>query len=194
MRAVDIDMDIQSLPSISHIKAHIDLKGLESCISQMQCALQTKRKEKKQNFLIVRERFTYMIYEEKRRGYVNIANIKSWEELAEVVPTFAASFNIDPAEQSTLTLKVDNITASGNFYKKVNLMQANYYFNNMSDATFPQAVYQYRRNCFPAAFIKTRQCGTVILHSSGRYCIVGAKNLQSLEDIFKWIYAHICKL
>ena len=176
----------QSQPSISHIKAHIDLKGLDACISQLKQSLGDKEKKKKHNFFIVKERFTYMIYD--KRGYINIANIKHWDELLNVARVFATSFRLDEEKLTSDRLQVDNITASGDFCRKINLLELNKHFcEKRADLTFPNAIYQYRRNRFPAAFIKTRQCGTVILHSSGRYCIVGAKNLTDLASIYKWI-------
>ena len=179
-----------SQPIISHIKAQIDLKGLDSCILQLAKSLREKPKVKKYNFYVVKERYTYMIFE--KRGFINIANIKSWEDLANVLPSFEKSFSIKTVKLASSMLKVDNITASGVFPARINLVGLNDHFSKAPpSAQFPKAIYQYSRNRFPAAFIKTRQCGTVILHATGRYCIVGAKDLADLENIYTWIHALI---
>lgn len=188
-----LKQDRQKEPLISHIKAHIDLKGLQSSIYNLKGALKQKECVRRQNFSIVRERFTYMIYED--RGYVNVANIKHWEELLDVLPVFCTSFNIDITKLPADRLQVDNITASGSFFKRIDLIQLNSYFNNKPPSSqFPLTVCQFWRKRFPAVFLKTRQSGTVIVHNSGCYCIVGAKNLENLSSIYKWICAFICEL
>lgn len=180
----------KSQPKISHIKAQIDLKGLDSCISQLKESLKKKTQTKKHNFCVVRERFTYLLYAE--RGFINVANIKNWKDFFSVLQTFSDSFEIDCRQLSADRLKVDNITASGHFKQKVDLNKLNTYFNErQANSPFPKTIYQYRRNRFPAAFIKTRESGTVVLHGSGKYIIVGTKNTKQLNKIYTWIYALI---
>ena len=189
-----VDMQAaHNLPLISNIKAQIDLKGLDACICQLSDSLQRKEKVKKHNFFVVKERFTYMVYE--KRGFINVTKIRNWEELFTVMLAFAESFKIDQTKLGSERLKVDNITASGNFKRNVDLNKLNIYFNKRpSNAPFPKTIYQYGRNRFSGAFVKTRQSGTVIVHKSGKYIIVGSKTVEQVNSIYQWIYAIIQKL
>jgi TATA-box binding protein (TBP) (component of TFIID and TFIIIB) len=177
---------------ICHIKAQIDMEGLDSCMAQVVESLQEKEKEDKNNFSIVRERFTYLVY--PKRGFINVCKIGNLEEYSTVMHTFAKSFKVDERELSASRIKIDNITASGSFQRKVNLNELNSYFNrNPLLLPFPKTVYHYNRNRFPAAFIKTRQGGTVAIHSSGKFFIVGTKNTKQIDTVYKWICAIISK-
>lgn len=89
----DLVNDHYYYPTTNHIKAHISLKGLPNCIKQLSQALKEKKnKKRKRNFIVLKEFYTYTIF--PACGFINIANIKNWEDLKNIVPAFASSFGI----------------------------------------------------------------------------------------------------
>jgi TATA-box binding protein (TBP) (component of TFIID and TFIIIB) len=183
---------LSTLPSICNLKAHINLKGLSSCIKQLNLSLEGKEKNQVRNYIVVREKFIYTIF--PRHGYINVSNIKNWEELLEVLPHFANSFNVDIYQISEQRLKVDNTTSGGHFRRQINLVKLKELFNNNIDQQFPKAVFHYDRNRFPGAFLKSKSLGTAVLHTSGGYSIIGAKSQKDIDFIYSWMCAYIAKL
>lgn len=190
--SLDKHAKTNTLPSISHLKAHINLKGLDSCIVQLNASLASKEKSCIRNYIVVREKFIYTIF--AKHGYINISNIRNWCELIEVLPHFATFFNIDISKISNQLLVVDNTTSSGHFGKKINLVKLGKLFAERKEQTFPKALFHYDRNRFPGAFLKSKQSGTAVVHTSGGYSIVGAKCHKDVQAIYFWILAYIQRL
>jgi TATA-box binding protein (TBP) (component of TFIID and TFIIIB) len=142
--------------------------------------LQGKSKKTFNNFSVVREEHTYIIFPEK--GFVNITGVRRFSELVSIIPKFCAAFGLAQTDVASDVI-VDNISASGDFYSRVNLSRLQQLLNRRGGEEY--FTVQFDRNFFPGAFCKTRGFGTLTLFPSGKFVVVGAKCLEHLEKTFQ---------
>jgi TATA-box binding protein (TBP) (component of TFIID and TFIIIB) len=173
-------------PKINNIKAHTAVNKVH--IEDLKTALLFKEKEVHNNFVVVRDNYTYIIFPE--RGFINVTKIKRLDEIKDLKKEIAKCFSL---ELSMLDedVVIDNITAAGDFGKRINLYALQNFINKNTSSDFTVI---FNRDFFPGAFCKTYKYGTVMVFVSGKYSIVGAKCLMHVNKLFQKIYAHICEL
>lgn len=169
-------------PKINNLKVHLVLTALGT--QHLKKVLVFKEKKSYNNFDVVREGYTYIIFPES--GFINITGVKGFSELTLITPKFCQVFGLKPSDIAT-DVVVDNISASGNFRQRVNLTQLQAVVN-AKRSTFST---HFDRNFFPGAFCKTRGLGTLTLFPSGRYVVVGSQCLEQVETIFQEMSAII---
>lgn len=168
-----------STPKINNLKVHILLDN--SGVTCLRKSLFTTVKKSYNNFSVVKDTFTYIIF--PQRGFVNITGIKGFLDIVRVIPHFCLFFGLD--ECNILSdIVVDNISASGNFWQRVNLVQLHQAINKKKvKSCFVSCTFD--RNRFPGAFCRTRGFGTLTLFPSGKYVVVGAKCQEHVDNIFQ---------
>ena len=158
---------------ITNIK--VSLKTQRICLDTVQRTLTEKKIIHKNhgNFLVVRKKFTYIIFKEGKRNnnHVNITKIQNFndvicaqEELKDICSYIVIIEN---------TLKVDNITASLDIEKTINLVSTATTLTSISKIS-------YNTEKFPGLFAKF-SIGTIILFHTGKCILIGAKTIQDLE-------------
>lgn len=173
-------MSEKTAPKINNLKVHILLTEVGTEVLK---ASLLARKEKKSynNFYVVKDGFTYIIFSNK--GFVNITGIRGYAQLGGVIPHFCLVFDLNPSHICS-DIIIDNISAAGNFYQRVNL---NILWGRVGDFF----CVSYNRNRFPGAFCKTKKIGTLTLFPSGLYVIVGCKKAEQVEEIYRKMLAII---
>ena len=166
-------------PKINNLKAHIVLT--ESGIYCLEEALRRVEKKCYNNYVVVKDKLTYIIFPKK--GFVNITGIKTFSKLPQVVPEFCAFFDINASDVSNII--VDNVSASGNFLRRVNLANLQKKINGEGFKNRKFFSCHFDRNFFPGSFCKTQGFGTLTLFSSGKYVVVGSKCLEQVDRIFQ---------
>lgn len=166
-------------PTVNNIKVHITLT--QTGVQHLKVALRHKSKKTYNNFSVVREGgHTYIIFADK--GFVNITGVSSYEQLPNIIPQFCAAFHLVEQDVASPCV-VDNISASGDFKKRCNLVHLQQLLNRRGGKNY--FTVSFDRNYFPGAFCKTRGFGTLTLFPSGKYVLVGAKCLEHLQQTFQ---------
>lgn len=169
----------KTAPRINNVKLHILLT--EDGIEILKTSLLKIEKKSFNNFCVVKNGFTYIIFSNK--GFVNITGIRGFSQLVDVVPHFCEVFNLKPSHISS-DIVIDNISAAGNFHQRVNL-----------EALWKQVgetfCVRYNRDRFPGAFCKKKKFGTLTLFPSGLYVIVGCKSATHVQAIYLEMLAFI---
>ncbi len=171
-------------PVINNLKVHIVLT--EEGTKSLGISLLRKEKKSINNFHVVRDgTFTYIIFP---KGFVNITGIRCVNSLERVIPQFCLSFELKKSDIASEVI-IDNISASGNFGRRVDLeaLQRTVNCGKRGTKTFSIHV---DRNFFPGAFCKTRRTdvkgiGTITLFSSGFFVIVGSSCVQHVETVYQ---------
>jgi TATA-box binding protein (TBP) (component of TFIID and TFIIIB) len=162
-------------PIVNNIKASIRLKDED--IVQLGKILKIKDVTVHKNMLTLRDSYTYVIFPES--GFVNICGIKSFDDVPNVIDKMCKDFSLDKTKLRC-EITIDNVCASGDFKREIELccLQEKIYCNKGF------TVYK-NQNYSPSAICKSTSFGTILVFSSGKYIIVGAKTLQDVERIFK---------
>ena len=125
------------------------------------------------NFVVLRDIFVYVIF---HSGFVNCTKIPDKTSCRTAIQHLKKILNI----KANLKYKIDNLTASGKFEKKIFLPAIRKYFlENKYYVSF-------HPNQFAGASVKVKRA-TIILFFSGSYCIVGAKKVHQIHKIFEFI-------
>jgi TATA-box binding protein (TBP) (component of TFIID and TFIIIB) len=169
-------------PVINNVKAHIVVS--QTCVEEITKQLSIKNTKKHHNYLVIRERYTYIFFPKK--GHINITGIKTYSDIDNVIENLCKDFQLERALISS-SLTIDNITAGGDFGKKLDVGAIQEKLNKQKN----EFTVKFDRNYFPGAFCKTFQTGTIIIFRSGKYVIVGAKCLEDVNKIFHMMLAHI---
>ena len=132
-----------------------------------------------ENFIVVKSQFTFIIFKKKRLSndinHVNATKIQSLEKIVECVNHFSSIFEIDRRDLSNIA--VDNITASVNLNKNINLSQ-------ISNSNLKKFTTKYHNEIFPGLFLKSKK-GTIILFHSGKAVLIGCRNVSEIENLVK---------
>jgi TATA-box binding protein (TBP) (component of TFIID and TFIIIB) len=187
-----------SLPKINNLKAHVRVK--KDCIDRIRNALKlsvTKWKKKKEfhNFLVVKDKYTYIIFPKSKEDYcyINITGIKSFEDIENVIPELCDAFHLNQ-NQVVGEVVIDNVSANGDFGRKLNLPQIQEVINRESEKDGNTFSASFDRNYFPGAFCKTLTIGTILIFPSGKYVIVGSKCIAEVQQVYQMMHAIIQKL
>jgi TATA-box binding protein (TBP) (component of TFIID and TFIIIB) len=141
------------------------------------------------NFLVFRHTYVYIVF--FHSGTVNVTGVRRHEEISEAVFLFCQEFRVDRQGVSRVT--VDNITATGDLCKEVNLRLLKRSINavqQQQENSLLQFTASYNLSHFPACFLRSEK-GTVLLFSSGRFNIVGSKCRRDVNKVYQGLLAHM---
>jgi TATA-box binding protein (TBP) (component of TFIID and TFIIIB) len=132
------------------------------------------------NFIIFKiNNFTFTIFKKGKQfdNHINITQINSLNKIIKSLLILYKLFKIN-----VISVQIDNIIATGYLNKKINLQSLveSKIYNNI----------KYNSEVFPGLFIRLK-IGTVILFHTGKFVVVGCKDLNSLKCITQNISAHI---
>lgn len=123
--------------------------------------------------------FTFVLFKPSKTGYshLNITKIKRFEDISRPIDILKDIFKC-----CIFNSKVDNIVATDNLQKIVDLKEVtkNKIFENI----------KHNPEQFPGLFIKF-SVGTAILFHSGKFVVVGCRNIADVQWISDTIYAAI---
>lgn len=130
------------------------------------------------NFIVLQSNFTFIIFKAKNsiENHINITKIPNLNKIGEALSEIEKILNCN-----ILNIKIDNIIASSNLFKKVSLISI------VKKKNFKKIKYNNQK--FPGLFIKFKK-GTAIIFHSGKIVIVGCKKTQHIEFILKNIIAN----
>lgn len=132
------------------------------------------------NFIVVRSKYTFIIFKPKLKSETNHINITKIPHLNLIKDA------IDEIEGllrcNTFDLVVDNISATSTFPCKLDLVKL------VNEKKFDQI--KYNNQAFPGLFLKF-EFGTAIIFHSGKINIVGCKSEKNLEWILHQISVNI---
>lgn len=157
---------------ITNIK--VSLKSQRLCLNSVQKVLAEKKITftKFTNFLVIRHEYTYILFKtgKNNNNHINITKIKHLENIDKAVENI--NHMLFECGFCEIYRKVDNITASVNIKKSVDLLSLVSFFKNEKISYNPEK--------FPGIFIKF-SIGTVILFHTGRCIIIGTKKTSDIE-------------
>ena len=183
-------MNKTSNPQINNLKVHVLLTT--SGIHRLKKSLLTVIAKSYNNFSVVKDEFTYILF--PKRGFVNITGIRGFVDVNRVIPHLCLFFSLNRSDILS-DIVIDNISASGNFWQRVNLVNLHKTINKRSSVKrvgFQSCTFD--RNRFPGAFCRTYGFGTLTLFPSGKYVVVGAKCQEHVDHIFQQMSAVIAML
>jgi len=126
------------------------------------------------NFISFKSVYTFTLFKPKgNQAHANITNIKLIKEGSEALRVLQSLVG---GKVLSHTFKIDNITASANLQKTVNLEK--FFIQNHIHTAI-----KYNRDKFPAAFIKG-SAGTILLFHSGKVILVGCKTKDQLVCLY----------
>lgn len=157
---------------ITNIKVSLKVNVL--CLSSVQNILKSKNivYNRYTNFLVIRYIFTYIIFKtgKQKNNHINVTKIKKESEINTSI--FVLQELLDVKNIIVQKINVDNITASLNLLKPINLLQLPQHLEALSISYNPEK--------FPGLFIKF-SIGTVIIFHTGKCIIIGTKTIADIE-------------
>lgn len=134
---------------------------------------------KYKNFLVIKDNFSYIIFNKAKKDetnvrHVNITKLRSYSDIGKSVIHFQ-NFLIEGVVKQFV---IDNITASADLKKKINLHHAYIKLKQTQKV-------RYCLEKFPALFVYLRDSDRVLIFSSGKLCFVGYKSLKRLEEAYE---------
>jgi len=155
----------------------------------------SKKKRRKEvfkqyhNFVVIREKHTYIIFTNK--GVVNITGIRCICLMPEAVKDFCLKFCVDVGKISQPI--IDNITATGNFGRPINLLKLRQLINKKEINSNITSVTS-NADHFPSAFCRTVGSATCSIFQKGVYNIIGAKCREDIQELMKHMAVLIQRL
>jgi len=164
----------------------ISLKVLPICLDSV-CDIAKKSNikiKRYNNFLVIQSEFTYIIFKNKKgfNTHVNITKIRTFEKIKEAQTFLFLNF-LKCLKSDIIAVKIDNITASHNLKKNIDISQILKNFENLCDV-------RYNNETFPGVFLK-HALGTIILFHSGKAILIGSKDISSLKCLVQFLVANI---
>lgn len=141
------------------------------------------------NFTVVHHGYSYTIFQ---TGFVNITGVMAQCEINLATEIFYDLFNVNLSDCCGAAT-VDNITASGNFNKKLNLHSIAKYISSSEEVSSiltptncvpKKRVFKFNPDYFPGAVLRHFGIGSIIIFASGNFTIVGAKTLPHIQQIY----------
>lgn len=176
------DMEKSVEAKVNNVKVHLVLK--EEGKAKLRNILETKEVKTYGNYKVLRDTFTYIIF--PSNGFVNITGIKSLQDIPfNVTNQFCTSFSLVREDIGELT--IDNITAVGNFNRRINLEK----LHHLANSRKKYFTVHFDRQIFPGAFCKTFGFGTLSVYASGKYVVVGAKCQERIQKLVEEVFALI---
>lgn len=158
---------------ITNIKVSIKCQSI--CLDTVQNILNDKKIKHKNygNFVVVKTLYTYIIFKKgkEQNNHINITNIKTFETINSAIADLQQILDTVRFEQETL--KIDNITASIDIEKPVNLITTSKLLEKHSKIS-------YNTEKFPGLFAKY-SIGTLIIFHTGKCIVIGAKTKKDIE-------------
>jgi len=188
----NIDIVTTTSASTSTIKTKSKPKPLKKIKLKRERKSQTEKKcfKRHHNFVVYRQNYVFIIFFQK--GTVNITGIRSSLKIFDAIDTFCQQFDISKELLSEPI--IDNITASGDFRKYVDLSSLKRLINNPKKAVSIISSASFNTGIFPACFCKTFKIGTIIVLASGKYNIVGAKCFNHITQLYMAMSIYISML
>jgi len=181
-----IRMDVCSEVIIHNVKFHFQvncvLKILEKCQNSDKFKV-----TKWNNYFVVKHLKSNIVYTIfPKSNFIHVTGCKSFTSIGKLVKYFNKKFESNIQEKDII---VDNSTASG----QLNLLELDYidlkkiktYLEDNSDykdlkiSIFPRY--------FPALILRNKNRSTVMVFSSGKFTIVGSKNLAAIDAAKDWL-------
>lgn len=125
-------------------------------------------------YIILKKRYTFTVY--YKTNVVNITGITSFDKILKAVKKFRSFSNLIKVIEKA-SIKIDNSTAYGTVLGKINILKL-----KSSDKIKKRI--QYNPLLFPGAFI-TLKSKKVIIFKSGKYIILGCRNILEINKVFK---------
>ncbi len=131
------------------------------------------------NFITFKKKFSFVLFRPSANSqtHVNVTKVPNLE--APVQECMNVLLKL--LKKKIITYKVDNIIATTDLKKKLNLVL-------ISQKNIGNILYNSER--FPGLFIKFGE-GTSIVYHSGKVVIVGCKTVRRLKTIEEWLTANI---
>lgn len=126
------------------------------------------------NFAVLRNRYVYTIF---RNGSVNVTKIGCECDVQAALTHFEELLQI--CANANDVIIIDNVQASGNLFTHIVLLKFKDFLRRHT--RLPVA---YNPEHFPGMNIKFLKWGTILLFASGKYSIVGAKNIVNCRKIY----------
>ena len=166
------------LPQVRHVKCSfsIDRSVLKHAVDRISINHEMRVK-RFHNFNVIRGGGEGFVYTAFHSGHVNVVGIKCVGDIDEVVDTFCKQLDLAPNGLCS-PIRVDNITASGTFGHRINLVHI------LEEEPIEETIIKFRPSFFPGMSIKHEPYGSMILFNSGAFSIVGAKKIDHINKIF----------
>ena len=132
------------------------------------------------NYLVVKAKYTYIIFKpnkNKNHNHINITKIPNTKFVTEAISEIENLLKVKHFD-----FKIDNIVASGNFMRHIDILEI------VKKRLFEKIKYNNQK--FPGLFIKFNR-GTAIIFHSGKVVLVGCKDLNDIEWITQQLVANI---
>ncbi len=177
---------MKSLPTVCNIKFRINLQC--KIVSPPLTNIKIYH-----NFEVIRlPSFTLIIFNEK--GRVNITGVKNFKKINKCLQLFNHIFSQYITADSIV---IDNSTSSGNILfsnfnvknkTRINLVKLKFFCNKKFGSDVKISLHP---DFFPGAVIRRKSNSTVVLFTTGKYIIVGAKSEEEIEKSFNSLCAII---
>ena len=131
--------------------------------------------------LVVYDRYTFCIFKKSPNSFndqhVNITKLQNTNNIISAVEDLAWLIDTEP---KNIFCSVDNITATGNLEKNIDLEEFLHVNSDLKDFI------SYQPERFPGLFIRSRN-GKIIVFKSGKMVFVGCKKAHQIEDLNKYM-------
>lgn len=164
---------------ITNVKISIKIKSVSLDIVLQSVRAKNINHTKFDNFIVIREKFTYIIFKKGKANF-NHVNVTKLSKISHVEEAVSNLINIFDCE--IINHKIDNIIATFNLGKSLKLREI------INGKVFESAKYNNER--FPGLFVKFPE-GTVILFHSGKTVLVGCKSEAGIQCLVQKICASI---
>lgn len=164
---------------IANVKVSLKTSVISLDIVYNCLKLQNLNCKKFDNFLVIKDKYTYIIFKtnNEKENHINITKIPSIECIPDAINIIKKL-----TQCFVKTEKIDNIIATTNVDHKLNLNDI------VNEKKFVQI--KYNNEKFPGLFLKFKK-GTAILFHSGKIVIVGSKSEKDIECLIQKIVAVI---
>ena len=132
------------------------------------------------NFIVLKAKYTFIIFKKGRNStenHINITKIPNISLISKAIKEIEDILNC-----KHYNLRVDNIIASSNLHKTLDLVEI------VRIKKFEKIKYNNQK--FPGLFV-TFEKGTTIIFHSGKIVIVGCKKISDIKCILKNIFVNI---
>jgi|YelNatPaOPRAMG01_1025707.scaffolds.fasta_scaffold20455_5 hypothetical protein len=163
----------------------ISLKVLPICLDTV-CDIAKKSNicfKRYNNFLVLQNKFTYIIFKNRKGSntHINVTKLRIFEDIKESQKFLFSNF-LNRLNSNIIFDKIDNITASYDLKKNIDIHQTIQNFKNLCEV-------RYNNETFPGVFLK-HVCGTIIIFHSGKTILIGSKNITSLQCLINFLNAN----
>lgn len=175
--------DRSEIPQIGNLKL-----GVRADVSNIQRALQSPDLNvvRHGNFCVLRNVYVYIIF---WSGYINITKIPNVRHVKASVRHLMTLFKNEKLFIDPSSIRIHNISASGQFSEKHNLKILSQHFKKSRKALRVKLNLIF----FPGLFIRYKG-GTCTIFQNGKYTILGCKNYTRIIKIANSVCVYMKKL